>query len=119
MKSYLYQATKNRSLKHIAHMNVRAKHTKDVLMVESVEVDESGEMETGEIYEIVEKALHELPERCSEIFRLSRSKGMKYEEIAKHLSISVKTVEANMGKALKHLRDNVQAYYKTENKIQS
>ncbi len=115
MKSYLYQSAKNRSLKHIAHMNVRARHVKDVLELQSVEVDYPAPVEAGEIYEIVEQALHQLPERCSEIFRLSRSEGMKYEEIAQHLAISVKTVEANMGKALKHLRDKIQEYYKDTN----
>jgi RNA polymerase sigma-70 factor (ECF subfamily) len=48
--------------------------------------------------------IEKLPERCSKIFCMNRFEGMKYSQIAEGLSISVKTVEANMGKALKEFR---------------
>jgi RNA polymerase sigma-70 factor (ECF subfamily) len=48
--------------------------------------------------------LERLPERCSLIFCMNRFEGLKYNEIAEKLSVSVKTVEANMGKALKEFR---------------
>jgi RNA polymerase sigma-70 factor (ECF subfamily) len=48
--------------------------------------------------------LGRLPERCSQIFTMNRYDGLKYTEIAEKLSISVKTVEANMGRALKEFR---------------
>jgi RNA polymerase sigma-70 factor (ECF subfamily) len=48
--------------------------------------------------------LERLPERCGMIFCMSRFEGLKYSEIAKKLSVSVKTVEASMGKALKEFR---------------
>ena len=50
------------------------------------------------------EALSELPEQCSIIFQLSRFEDLKYREIADKLDISVKTVENQMGKALKLLR---------------
>jgi RNA polymerase sigma-70 factor (ECF subfamily) len=48
--------------------------------------------------------LERLPEKCGKIFCMSRFEGLKYSEIAEKLSISVKTVEANMGRALKEFR---------------
>lgn len=48
-----------------------------------------------------------LPERCREIFLMSRIQSMKYRDIARHLNISEKTVENQMGKALKLLRHYV------------
>lgn len=55
--------------------------------------------------ERVKKIIQELPPRCKEIFEMSKFKGLKYSEIAEELSISVKTVEAQMGKAYAVIRD--------------
>ena len=52
----------------------------------------------------IARILERLPERCGKIFCMSRFEGLKYTEIAENLSVSVKTVEANMGKALKEFR---------------
>jgi RNA polymerase sigma-70 factor (ECF subfamily) len=59
---------------------------------------------------LITDTLAQLPERTREIFRLNRHEGLKYREIARKLSISEKTVEANMGKALKALRNSMQRY---------
>jgi len=50
------------------------------------------------------KILEHLPERCGQIFCMNRFEGLKYSEIAEKMSVSVKTVEANMGRALKEFR---------------
>ena len=74
-------------------------------------VAEPGElMEVKEIREVVNRTLNELPDKPAQIFRMSRYEGLKYREIAEKLSISIKTVEANMGKALKIFRKNLQEY---------
>jgi RNA polymerase sigma-70 factor (ECF subfamily) len=52
----------------------------------------------------ITKIIERLPERCGRIFCMNRFEGLKYTEIAKKLSVSVKTVEANMGRALKEFR---------------
>ena len=48
--------------------------------------------------------IEQLPEKCRIVFMLSRQEGMSYQQIADELQISVKTVEAHMGTALKKLR---------------
>lgn len=58
----------------------------------------------AEIHKTINDAIHELPEKCREIFTLSRFGNFKYQEIADQLQISVKTVETQMSKALQHMR---------------
>jgi RNA polymerase sigma-70 factor (ECF subfamily) len=57
-----------------------------------------------ELEEKLRQAMNALPQQCRTIFQLSRFEGLKYQEIADQLGISIKTVENQMGKALKKLR---------------
>jgi len=50
------------------------------------------------------QAMNQLPEQCRTIFQLSRFEELKYREIADKLGLSIKTVEVQMGKALKLMR---------------
>ena len=74
------------------------------------EWDVSAELETLELEERIRGAISSLPERCRLIFELSRFEGLKYAEIASKLDISVKTVENQMMKALKILREQLAKY---------
>jgi RNA polymerase sigma-70 factor, ECF subfamily len=67
-------------------------------------------VEAGELEQRFQRALDELPGQCRAIFQLSRFSGLKYREIAEQLGISVKTVEAQMTKALKLLRQKLADY---------
>jgi len=60
-----------------------------------------------ELRDKIGTAIEELPERCRKIFVLNRHEKMKYQEIAIHLEISVKTVETQMSKALQHMRNRL------------
>ena len=110
LKAYLYIAVHNRCLKLLRRKNIEEKfrnsQSKTVVYSESPEETAN----TGEMFEIFERTMDSLPARCSAIFRMSRFEGLKYAEIARKLSVSVKTVEANMGKALKMLRKNLKDY---------
>jgi RNA polymerase sigma-70 factor (ECF subfamily) len=61
-------------------------------------------IELGELEKRLDKAINELPDRCRAVFFLSRFGQLGYREIAAEMGISVKTVEGQMSKALKHLR---------------
>lgn len=67
-------------------------------------------MEERELAEQVEAAISRLPEKCRIVFQLSRVDQLSYAEIAETLQISVKTVENQVGKALRLLRDQVRPY---------
>ena len=63
-----------------------------------------------EIQIALKRAVDLLPDRCREVFELSRTHNLKYAEIAQVLGISVKTVEAQMGKALRVLREELRPW---------
>lgn len=106
MKSYMYAAIKNNSLKYLEKVSVRQRYASRVLtsFPEESLTNLSDELDGRELERIINETLKELPERCSEIFQMNRFGGMKYNEIANKLSISVKTVEANISKALEVFR---------------
>jgi RNA polymerase sigma-70 factor (ECF subfamily) len=111
VKSYLFSAVHNRCLKFIEHRNVEQKYRSYYLQHESeIDSEPFDSANVTEMQQIINKTLDSLPERCGRIFRLNRFEGLKYHEIANKLSISVKTVEANMGKALKILRKNLKEF---------
>ncbi len=58
----------------------------------------------------IHEAINELPPKCRAVFQLSRFEEMTYPEIAQQMGISVKTVENQMGKALKYLRERLRGY---------
>jgi len=112
LKSYLFQSIRNKVLKHIRHENVKQKYASHVLdqsMGEQAHIPMS-DYELKELENMVNKVLDRLPDHCSLIFKMSRFEGLKYREIAEKLSISVKTVEVNMSKALNEFRNELRAY---------
>jgi len=58
----------------------------------------------------INETLESLPEKCRQVFELSRYEGKKYKEIAIELNISEKTVEAHISKALKILKENLSEF---------
>ena len=110
LKAYLFRATRNRALNHLRHVRVERQGepyavgpTEKAPTAPSLLVEE-------EIDVAVREAIGELPDRCREVFEMSRVHGLRYIEIASALGISVKTVEAQMGKALRILRDRLAAW---------
>ena len=106
-KSYLFTAVRNKSFNylrdHKKHLNIV-----DAEMQTSAESGDS--VETKELAREIEYALNLLPDRCREVFKLSRFEEMKYAQIAAHLEISIKTVEGQMSKALRLLKAHLQEF---------
>lgn len=111
VKSYLYKAVSNNCKMIIRKKSRRSDIEADLAERNPDTVTEPlALLEVKEIREVVNKTLEELPDKPAQIFRMSRYEGLKYREIAEKLSISIKTVEANMGKALQIFRKNLQEY---------
>ena len=101
---YLYKAVYYESLNYLKHAKVKAAY-KAHLNHHKTEYDNSADkVSVKELQQKIDKAISELPEQCRAIFYLSRFEELKYSAIAAHLGISVKTVENQMGKALRLLR---------------
>lgn len=109
LKAYLYKATYFNSMAFLRTENVRSAHI-EFLKGNKETSTRDGSLEHKELKTIIDATLRTLPERGRLIFTMSRFEGLKYKEIADRLSISVKTVEANMGKALKLFRNNLKDY---------
>jgi RNA polymerase sigma-70 factor (ECF subfamily) len=108
-QGYLYRAVYNNSMMYLR------KTRREYPMDDGTAVEPAGNspdpsqlMQYNEASELVTRILEDLPARTREIFLMNRQEGLKYREIAEKLSISVKTVEANMGKALKALRTSLE-----------
>lgn len=105
LNGYLYRAVHNRCLHYIDHIRVVEKYEQEMTVIpqESAEIP-SDILSYKELQAKIAGILERLPERCAKIFCMNRFEGLKYSEIAEKLSVSVKTVEANMGRALKEFR---------------
>lgn len=111
LKSYLYRAAHNSSLNKIKQHGVRNSYAEYYTYVANTETGSAAQrVEAKEVNSAIETAIEELPEQCRKVFRLSRFEQMKYQQIADELGISVKTVENQMGKALKHMRLRLKDY---------
>jgi RNA polymerase sigma-19 factor, ECF subfamily len=109
-QAYLFQATRNRVLNHLRHLRIEQRSEPDVRGESSVTPQADAVLAQQELDVAVQQAVRSLPDRCREVFELSRVHGLKYAEIASTLGISVKTVEAQMGKALRMLRERLAAW---------
>ena len=105
-KAYLYQATKYQCLNLLRKRKIHFDEISETDRDESSNIE--AEIFSQELAIRIQRAIDSLPPRCQAIFRLSRHAGMSYREIAEELEISVKTVEAQMGIALKRLRKVVE-----------
>lgn len=118
LKSYLYMATRNACLSHIRHMKVENayfrkafKNSEDLqLNYEALEELNIDQIDFQKLEKIIQETIDSLPERCREVFLLSRLHDMKNREIAERLDITVKAVEANITRALTKLRENTSQY---------
>jgi RNA polymerase sigma-70 factor (ECF subfamily) len=116
VNGYLYRAVKNKSLQYLEQKRVREDYRKIYIEHAVVETSTPQEdLEYKELEQQIAQALAHLPERRQKIFHKHRVEGKKYNEIAQELQISVKTVEAEMTKALRELRDKYNSLQKSNN----
>ncbi|MDL2278644.1 RNA polymerase sigma-70 factor [Parabacteroides sp. OttesenSCG-928-G07] len=111
LKSYLYKSVKNKSLQYLEHKNIENKYSEFILSgKQQAGNSPQDEVEYKELEKIINLTIRRLPDRRQRIFRMHRFEGFKYTEIAEQLSLSVKTVEAEMAKALNSLRKEIENY---------
>ncbi|RPD39245.1 RNA polymerase sigma-70 factor [Chitinophaga barathri] len=107
-RSYLFTAIRNTAISQWRKQNVRSEKEQSFGRMQDDTVHMS--MQARELEQKLHTALEKLPERCREVFILSRKEQLKYAEIATVMNISVKTVENQMGKALKILHQELREY---------
>jgi RNA polymerase sigma-70 factor, ECF subfamily len=110
LQAYLFRATRNRTLNYLRHEKVAQRGA--VFAAPEMTAQAVGDRAViqAEIDAAINTAMQQLPPRCREVFELSRVQGLKYSEIADALGISIKTVEAQMTKALRIMREQMASY---------
>jgi len=112
VKSYIFKITQNLSLNKLRRSRIESKYL-EILKLEYHENQEFSVHESllaQELGNNITLAIAKLPAECRKVFELNRIEGFKYKEIAEKLDISVKTVEAQMSKALRILRTELRDY---------
>ena len=106
IKSYLYKAVRNQSLNYLKHKQFveEWKQKKAANSPTSFHPSTKKEADPEQVKKWVQEAIHQLPKKRRAIYELSRDHGLTYMEISRALNISIKTVETQMGRSLKHLR---------------
>ena len=105
LTGYLFRSVHNRALHFIEHQKVVSRHAGEIRAGTELTTEPVTEaIYYNELQSKVAVVMERLPERCRVIFQMSRFEGLKYNEIADKLAVSLKTVEGDMGKALREFR---------------
>ncbi|MBK5194260.1 MAG: RNA polymerase sigma-70 factor [Flavobacteriaceae bacterium] len=110
VKHYFFRSVRNHCLNQIQHEKIKKQYENMVLKNAHQDINPEQYYIEVDLIQRIEKSINSLPPKRKEIFRLSREQGLKYKEIAETLNISVKTVEAQMGLALKYLREELKDF---------
>lgn len=114
VRSYMFTSIKNACLNQIKHLKVKEDykiHNEKEIELSQYSIDD--DLEASELESKINKTINALPEGRRQIFILSRYEGLKYREIADKLKISIKTVENQMGSAIKFLKTELAEYMVT------
>jgi RNA polymerase sigma-70 factor (ECF subfamily) len=115
LRAYLYQATRNRALNYLRHARTARRSEPFVRPPTNAPSADAGAL-GDELSAAVRHAVSSLSTPQREVFEMSRTDGLTYAEIARVLQISVKTVEARMGRALRELREQLSPWLPDSNK---
>lgn len=103
LSAYLYRSIRNRALNELRHLRVMRDAAPRLHQNEHARPADLS-LEEQEQDAAVRRAMAQLPDRCREVFELSRVDQLSYAEIAEVMGITTKTVEAHMARALRTLR---------------
>ena len=107
IKSYLFTSVKNKALEKIRRNKMFSRHESSVLQHALMQRNIEDESEKYVRLEQIHSAIHSLPEKCRQVFLMSKINGLSYAEIAEYLGISVKTVENQIVRGLKLIREKL------------
>ncbi|MEZ4843557.1 MAG: RNA polymerase sigma-70 factor [Bacteroidia bacterium] len=104
-KAYLMTSLKNQILNDLRKEKILVQLETEDFVADTVGLHEK--LEATELHDKIKKLIEQLPEKCRYIFRLSREENMSYKQISELLEISPKTVENQISKALKYLKEKI------------
>ncbi len=108
IRSYLYKSVRNMSLNQVKHQEIKDKYDREWMgHKEYPKIEYRDELREEQIRNAIARAVEELPDRSKMTYKLHRYDGLTYEEIAEVMEVSVKTVESQMTRTLKILRERL------------
>ncbi|TCO07297.1 RNA polymerase sigma-70 factor [Natronoflexus pectinivorans] len=107
LKAHLYQTVKNRCLNIVKRDKIIHEHHQNILSRSNHFIEPSENLEYTELEEKINNTISSLPDQCQRIFKMSRFEGHSNQDIADQLDISKRTVETQISKALKKLREEL------------
>lgn len=114
VKAYLFTIVRNQAFSYLKNNPFQAEELDKASFIEDINHPEA-ELLYNELKSHYQKAYEALPAQCQLIFKLHKIDGLKYQQVADLLEISIKTVENQMGKALRHIREAIEIYQLEEN----
>lgn len=108
LKSYLFTSVKNRCLNHIKKARLQFADMPDEFPVASTDPGILDKLQAAETNQRIQILIDMLPKKCKQVFLLSRLHELSYKEISELMEISPKTVENQIGIALKFLKEGFQ-----------
>lgn len=111
LRNYLHTSLKNKVLNAVRSELVRNTYQQHMLKASApYQPDAASTLQLKELQQQIDESCASMPEKCREVFYLSRKEHLSYQHIAKQLDISVNTVEKHMVKALKILRSRLKEH---------
>lgn len=108
IRPYLYKSVKNLALNYLKHQGVRDNYDKEWMeQKETPGIEYRDTYREERIRDAITTAIEELPERCKMTYKLHRHDGLTYQEISVVMDVSVKTVESQMTRTLRILRERL------------
>jgi RNA polymerase sigma-70 factor (family 1) len=109
---YLYVMTKNISRSYLRKYGNKKHVSLDEVALPFYQIDATPEelMITGEAIQRINRAINDLPPKCRLVFKLVKEDGLKYREVAELLHITLKTVENQMGIAIKKIHQSLKLF---------
>jgi RNA polymerase sigma-70 factor (ECF subfamily) len=114
VRTYLFTAARNATLNYLRREKLEERATRadegTIALFTRTQIEIEREVALAEFERAVKRAIAQLPQRCGEVYALSREQNLSYSEIGELLGISPKTVEVHMGRAFKLLRKHLAPY---------
>jgi RNA polymerase sigma-70 factor (ECF subfamily) len=118
VSAYLYQSVRNQSINYLKQKSIFSRNKEDYalktrqaqLFSAISEEDGTSALLARELEQQINQAINNLPEKCREVFLLSRSENLSMKEIAERLNISTNTVQKQISIALTKLREILKYY---------
>jgi RNA polymerase sigma-70 factor (ECF subfamily) len=117
ISSYLFRSVRNACINHLKRDSLKEDYIKQFLLTingQELSTDKSLDVHElvvhKDLLQRIELIIESLPDQCKNMFRMSRFRGLKNKEIAEIYSVSTRTVETQIYRALKVLKEDLSLY---------